>query len=889
MSEQEERAETLAKAYSPREVEDRWYAFWLEKNYFRADVEEGRPEYCITIPPPNVTGSLHLGHALCYTLQDILTRWKRMQGFNTLCLPGTDHAGIATHNVVEKLLAKEGLTRYDLGREKFVERVWQWKEASGNTILQQFRRMGYSFDWSRERFTLDAGYVDAVLETFVRWYEAGFIYEGVRVINWCPRCQTVISDIEVEFNDHQGHLYYLRYPLAGGDGFVVVATTRPETMLGDTAVAVHPEDERYAGVVGKTVMLPLMNRPIPVIGDPLAADPRFGTGAVKITPAHDVNDFETGLRNNLPSFTVIGPEGAMTEEAGKYAGLDRYEARKRVLEDLKARNLLEQVEDYTINLGSCERCHTVIEPLLSKQWFVRMNDIARPAIEVVKEGKIRFVPERYARIYLDWMENIRDWPISRQIWWGHRLPVYHCEDCEDITVAKTRPEKCAHCGSRRLRQDEDVLDTWFSSALWPFATLGWPEETKEPGYFYPTDVLVTAREILYLWVARMIMAGLYFRQEIPFRDVYIYATVLNKEGRRMSKSLGTGVDPIGLIEQYGADATRFGLIVQAAKGQDMRFSDERIEMSRNFCNKIWNAARFVLMNLADADPEAITAAPPESLPLELSDRWILSRLERAVGIVNASLEDYSFDEAARAIYEFIWNEYCDWYIELAKPRLNGPSRQTAQALLSQVMETALRLLHPFAPFITEEIWQKFPHRGESVMVAPFPAAEGRRWDEAAEKAMTLIQETTVTIRNLRAERKLSPGAGVEIALEPDHLAALGETGQRYVSALARAALSSTDGLNAKRLNTALTGAVNDYRVYCPASEEDIKREIDRLTAEMTSIEKDMARASGKLSNEQFVSRAPAGVVERERAIHAGLSVRLEQVRARIGTLKEASA
>jgi len=567
--------------------------------------------------------------------------------------------------------------------------------------------------------------------------------------------------------------------------------------------------------------------------------------------------------------------------------MDRYAARKRIIGDLESLHRVEKIEEYTINLGSCERCHTVIEPLLSKQWFVRMKEIARPAIDVVKEGKIRFVPERYTRIYLDWMENIRDWPISRQIWWGHRMPVYRCEDCAGVTVAKSRPDQCSHCNSAKLHQVEDVLDTWFSSALWPFATLGWPHETEDLRYFYPTAVLVTAREILYLWVARMIMTGLYFMKEIPFRDVYIYATVLNKEGRRMSKSLGTGVDPIELIEKYGTDATRFGLIIQAAKGQDMRFSDERIEMSRNFCNKIWNAARFVLMNLSDIAPEEILSGSLETSSLELSDRWILSRLQRAIRIANGSLEDYAFDDAARTIYEFIWNEYCDWYIELAKPRLNGPSRRTVQVLLARVLETSLRLLHPFAPFITEEIWQKLPHEGESIMIAPFPAAEDRPLNRDAEREMALIQETTVTIRNLRAERKLTPGSNVEVALEPEHLESLGEVGSAYVSTLARAVLKSTQSYSDVTLTTALTGAVGTYRVYCPASHEDLEREMARLTAEQATLEKDLARVNGKLSNEQFVTRAPAEVVERERAIRADILTRLEQVQARLQTLRSA--
>jgi len=591
----------LPTTYDPKNVESKWYQTWVERDYFHASTDSDKPTYSITIPPPNVTGSLHIGHALCYSIQDVLTRWKRMQGFNTLCLPGTDHAGIATQNKVEQQLADQGLTRHDLGREEFVKRVWDWKEEYGGQILRQFKTMGFSFDWERERFTMDEGYTEAVLETFVRLFNKGYIYRGARVINWCPRCHTAISDIEVEYEEQHSHLWHIRYPLADDSGYVVVATTRPETMLGDTAVAVNPSDERYLGVMGKLVKLPLTDRVIPVIEDE-HVDHEFGTGAVKVTPAHDPNDFEIGLRHNLPQMIVIAPDGSMTSEAGeRYAGLNRYDARKKVVADLEKMGLLQRIDDYTHSVGTCARCDTTIEPLLSEQWFCKMKELAQPAIDVVKEGRIKFFPDRYVRIYVDWMESVRDWCISRQLWWGHRIPVWKCGACGEYTAAKGTVEACGKCGSADVAQEEDVLDTWFSSALWPFATLGWPRETPELDKFYPTDVLVTARDIIYLWVARMIFSGLEYLDEIPFKDVYIYATVMNEEGKRMSKSLGTGVDPLESIATYGADALRFALIQQTGKNQDIRFSDKRVEQARNFANKIWNASRFVMMNLEGSD------------------------------------------------------------------------------------------------------------------------------------------------------------------------------------------------------------------------------------------------------------------------------------------------
>jgi valyl-tRNA synthetase len=866
---------SLPTVYDPSGVEGKWYAFWLEKDYFHAEVEEGRPRYCITIPPPNVTGSLHIGHALCYSIQDVLTRWKRMQGFNTLCLPGMDHAGIATQNKVEQELAKEGLTRHDLGREKFLERVWAWKEKYGGEIMHQFRTMGFSFDWQRERFTMDESYVDAVQEAFVRLFNKGYIYRGTRVINWCPRCHTAISDIEVEYVEQHSHLWHIRYPLEDGSGYVVVATTRPETMLGDTAVAVNPEDDRYLGFVGMNVRLPLVGRIIPIVADEYV-DMEFGTGAVKVTPAHDPNDFEIGLRHNLPQVVVIGPDALMTQEAGpKYEGLDRFKARQKVVEDLEAQGLLEKVEDYTHSVGTCERCHTVIEPLLSEQWFCRMKELAQPAIEVVRNGKIRFIPERYKRIYLDWMENIRDWCISRQLWWGHRIPVWKCDDCGEYTAAKTEVEACSKCGSSRVTQDPDVLDTWFSSALWPFATLGWPTDTPELHYFYPTDVLVTAREIIYLWVARMIFTSLEYLQEIPFYDVYIYATVLNEEGKRMSKSLGTGVDPLDLIERFGADALRFSLIQQTGMNQDIRFSDKRVEDARRFCNKIWNASRFVIMNLEGFDPSVFQRDNKGEVEPSLEDRWILSRMNRVIKAVNDGFATYNMDDAARSLYEFIWSEYCDWYVELAKPRLQGNDKERAhvQSILWRVLDTTLRLLHPIMPFITEEIWQALPHDGESIMIAKFPEFDPGLIDEEAEIRMQRLIEGARVQRELKAQEQI-PLRQRAAVLFVNEDGMLSDYDKSFLEKTAGTSITVTnetpkDVRNYRVGPSPLLGGT--FYMEVPKMEEaKIEAELKKIAADLESIERDLARSRGKLANEQFVSRAPAAVVEKERRIVAEL-------------------
>ncbi|CUU11374.1 MAG: valine--tRNA ligase [Armatimonadetes bacterium] len=906
----------LPKTYDPHQVEPQRYAWWMERGDFYATIaDDGRPRYCITIPPPNITGSLHMGHALNNSIHDVLLRWKRMQGYNVLCVPGTDHAGIATQNVVERELRKEGLTRHQLGREKFLERVWQWREQYGNTILMQFRRLGCSYDWRYTRFTLDPEYVDAVLEVFVRWWQDGHLYIGERVINWCPRCMTALSDIELEQADEPGKLYHLRYPFEDGSGYVVVATTRPETMLGDVAVAVNPSDARYTQLIGKNLILPLVGRRIPLIADPYP-DPEFGTGAVKVTPAHDPNDFEIGQRHNLPRPLIMNLDGTINTERLReelnahdnpylqaYHGKDRYEVRKLIVADLEAGGYLEKVEDYTVPLARCERCHTVIEPLLSEQWFCRMTEIAKPAIEVVKQGKIRFIPERYTEMYLNWMENIRDWCISRQLWWGHQIPAWYCVDCnpenfertekgeyrllkrENPIVQKTAPDKCPRCGSMLLVRDPDVLDTWFSSAIWPHTVLGWPRDTEELRLFYPTDVLITAQEILYLWVARMIMTGLYFKGDIPFREVYIHATVLNKEGKRMSKSLGTGIDPLEMIEKYGTDALRWSLLQQAGMQQSIRFYEERVVNARNFANKVWNATRFVLLNLEDADLGALRAMGPQ--PADTLDRWILSRLQRTIQAVHEALGAYCFDDGANALYEFIWSEVCDWYIEAVKPRLQEPLRRTqTQAMLVYLFDQLLRLLHPYMPHITEELWQAIgaTEIEPALIRARFPQANPAWIDEAAEAEVAQVFEVIRAIRNLRAEVKITPG----VAIPKAWVNPLDEESRRRFEAH-RATIAHLAwcqhiafGVPDER---ALMNPATGAEVFLPiAGLVDIERERERLQKELQKVEQEIKQVQARLRNPQFLERAKPEVVqearEQERELlerHRRLQQRIEQL------------
>jgi len=877
----------LPKAYEPHSVEQKWYPLWNTRGYFKPSGEG--PKYCITIPPPNVTGSLHIGHALCYTIQDVLIRWKRMQGYNTLCVPGTDHAGIATQNVLEKQLKKEGLTRHDLGREKFIERTWQWVHEYGGVILSQLQRLGCSFDWDRTRFTMDEGYIDAVMDCFVEWWEAGLIYRGKRVINWCPRCQTAISDIEVKHEDRAGKLYHIRYPFKDGSGHVVVATTRPETMLGDTAVAANPSDDRYAKLFGRILILPLVGREIPLIADDYARS-EFGSGAVKVTPAHDLNDFEAGMRHNLAKIIVIDEQGRMTKEAGpKYAGLDRYEARERVLDDLAAQGLVEKIEDYVVPEATCDRCHTVIEPLLSEQWFVRMKELAQPAIDVVKEGRVKFVPERYERTYLDWMENIRDWTISRQLWWGHRIPVWTTEDGEYI-VARSEKEALEKANGKAITQDEDVLDTWFSSGLWPQAVLGWPKQTDDLATYYPTSVLTTARDIIYLWVSRMIMSGLYFMREIPFDDVYIYATVLDEQGRRQSKSLGTGVDPLDVIKIYGADALRFALLVRAARGQDIRFAkiekerQPQVEEARNFANKIWNASRFVLMNLGEAMDIEPRWVPSEAL----ADRWILAELNSTIEQVTSAFEEYRLNEVAQTLYHFFWDFFCDWYIELSKSQVasreDTAEARAARSRIVYVLETSLRLLHPLMPHITEEIWQRLPrlpHGGDSIMLAPWPSTDETREDERAREQMETLIALITKVRNIRSEWNVPPQSRLElhVATRDTNVRLLVSDNIEHIKRLARIAdvtISETLPL----LHSAARGIVAGVEIAVPLEGSiDLEKERERIAKELSRKENEARALAARLDNISFVEKAPHDVVQETRERHEELIGEIDKLKA----------
>lgn len=855
----------IPTTYDPGQVEGKWYKYWEENKFFHAGVDKDKQPFTIVMPPPNVTGALHMGHAMDNTLQDILIRWRRMQGYNALWVPGTDHAGIATQAKVEEQIALEGTSKYRLGRKKFLERVWAWKHQYGNRITTQLRSLGTSCDWDRERFTMDEGCSRAVRDIFVDWYKQGLIYRDNYIINWCPGCQTTISDIEVEHEDTEGKFYHIRYPAKDGSAGVVVATTRPETMLGDVAVAVHPEDERYTGLIGKTLLLPIVGKEIPVIADAYV-DREFGSGVVKITPSHDPNDFEIGQRHNLPQVTVMNKDATMNDAAGKYAGMDRYSCRKAVVEDLRAQGLLVNIEDHSHSVGHCYRCDSVIEPMLSKQWFVKMQPLAEQAIEVVKDGRLRFVPERFTKIYLNWMENIRDWCISRQLWWGHRIPVWYCQDCEELICSKEEPKACPKCGSSKLEQDPDVLDTWFSSGLWPFSTLGWPEQTPELEHFYPTSVLVTGRDIIFFWVARMIVSGLSAMGEIPFRDVFIHGLVLDSQGRKMSKSLGNGVDPLEVIEQYGADTLRFMLITGNTPGNDLRFHFERLDSTRNFANKIWNASRFVLMNLQDFDPQGVT---PE---YTLADKWILSRFNATAAEVTRNMERYDLGEAGRVLYEFIWNEFCDWYIELAKPRLYGretpESKATAQYTLWYVLENTMRLLHPFMPFLTEEIWQCLPHEGQTIMLSAWPQAGSALDNQQAESEMALIMEVIKAVRNIRSEMNVVPGRQVELIMaanSEENLAIL-EKGQAYIKHLANVGEFTLVPSLAQKPDQAVTAMVKGVEIFLPlAGLIDLEKEKERLVKEIAKLDQELARVNGKLNNQGFINKAPEDVIAKEKA------------------------
>ena len=862
MAEQEK---NMPKVYDPKTFEKKWYAYWEENRLFHAEAEPEKTPYSIVIPPPNVTGQLHMGHAMDNTLQDILIRWRRMQGYNTLWMPGCDHAGIATQAKVEESLREEGLSRYDLGREKFLERVWAWKEKFGHRIMSQLRSLGSSCDWERERFTMDEGCSRAVREVFVSLYEEGLIYQGTRITNWCPRCHTALSDIEVEHETEGGKLWHLRYKFADGEDYVEIATTRPETMFGDTGVAVHPDDERYRGMVGRMLILPIVNRQIPLFADEYV-DPSFGTGAVKVTPAHDPNDFDMGERHGLAQVKVIENDGTMGDGAGRYAGMDRYACRKALVEELAALGVLVRTEEHEHAVGHCSRCHTTVEPLVSKQWFVKMASLAQPAIEAVRDGRIRFVPERFTKIYENWLDNIRDWCISRQLWWGHRIPAWYCDDCGKVSVSRTDLTTCPACGGSHLHQDEDVLDTWFSSALWPFETMGWPEKTPELRQFYPTNTLVTGYDIIFFWVARMVMMGLKFGGDIPFRHVFIHGLVRDGQGRKMSKSLGNGIDPVEVIEKYGADTLRFMLVTGNTPGNDMRFYWERVEAARNFANKLWNASRFMLMNLEGFDGQFV----PEAADYTLADRWILSRYARTSAAVTENLEKFELGEAARGLYEFIWGELCDWYIELVKARLyeeDGRSRRTAQYVLGYVLERTLRLLHPFMPFITEEIWQHIPHEGKSIMTAPWPKGEESWLREEDEAAMAAIMEVIKAIRNMRAEVNAAPGKKSEAIL---HVADAAQqrifaANDGYLRALAEAEPMTILSAAAEKPENAMTAVAGGVEIYLPLKGLiDVEKETARLAKERDGLVNEIARTEGKLANEKFVAKAPAEVVAKER-------------------------
>jgi len=856
------------KSYDPHRVEGKWYQYWTEHNYFRADEDSERKSYSIVIPPPNVTGVLHIGHALNNTLQDILIRFKRMEGYNVLWMPGTDHAGIATQNVVEKQLLEEGLDRHRLGREKFIERVWRWKQQSGGTIISQLKKLGASCDWSRERFTMDEGLSEAVKEVFIRLYQEGLIYRSHYIINWCPRCQTALSDLEVEYHEILGKLYHVRYFFKEGDRFVVLATTRPETVMGDTAVAVNPEDSRYQDVVGKIVILPVVGREIPIIADPYV-DIEFGTGALKITPAHDFNDFDIGLSHGLKQVKVIDEEGRMNENAGPYQGMDRFECRKRIVEDFERGGVLIKTEDYHHKVGHCYRCKTIVEPNLSLQWFVKTKPLAQRAMEAVREGHTRIVPDVWEKTYFEWMENIRDWCISRQIWWGHRIPAWYCQACGAVIVAKDPPTSCPQCGSDRLKPETDVLDTWFSSALWPFSTMGWPRETKELKRFYPTSVLVTGFDILFFWVARMMMMGLKFMGDIPFRDVYIHGLVRDERGEKYSKTRGNVVDPLDLIDRFGADALRFTLAALTMPGSDLKLSEARTEGYRHFANKIWNASRFAVMNLDVSEdiPGEIYDRSSYSLP----DQWIRGRLNRTIREVKRSLEDYRFNEATHTIYQFIWHEFCDWYLELIKPYLyqekDAKRKRTTQQTLLEVLDATLRLLHPFMPFITEEIWQQLPLKREkdSIMVADFPTTDQRFDNDQVADEMGLVIEIIAALRNIRGEMNVPPGVQMDAILRPkeEEVENRLKRNQMFIQNLAK--VKSLRILRElARPAVSAFAQVQDVEIFVPMDRSRMDEEVRRLEKEILKIGKDIAFVNRKLSNEQFLSKAPTGVVEEEK-------------------------
>ena len=871
-------AKELDKQYSPQNVEDRTYKFWCDHKYFHAEVNPDKKPYTIVIPPPNITGQLHMGHALDETLQDILIRWRRMEGYETLWLPGTDHASIATEAKIVEAMRKEGITKEEIGREKFLERAWEWKAQYGGRIVDQLKKLGSSCDWDRERFTLDEGCSKAVREVFCKLYDKGLIYRGERIINWCPHCLTSISDAEVEYEDQAGHFWHLRYPFKDGSGYLELATTRPETLLGDTAVAVNPNDERYKDMVGKTLILPIVHREIPVIADDYV-DIEFGTGVVKITPAHDPNDFEVGLRHNLEVINVLTPDAKIVDDYPKYAGMDRYEARKAIVEDLQAEGALVEIEDYSHNVGTCYRCGTTVEPRVSKQWFVKMEPLAKPAVEVVRNGEVKFVPERFDKTYFHWMENIKDWCISRQLWWGHRIPAYYCDDCGEVMVSAQEVHTCSKCGSNHVHQDPDTLDTWFSSALWPFSTLGYPDDTKELEYFYPTDTLVTGYDIIFFWVARMIFSGVEHMGQVPFHTVLIHGLVRDAQGRKMSKSLGNGIDPLLVIDQYGADALRFTLATGNAPGNDMRFSDEKVKASRNFANKLWNAARFVLMYLGN---DYSYPGLPKDLAIE--DKWILSKVNTLAKEVTDNLERFELGIAVAKLYDFIWDVFCDWYIEIAKIRLqSGAGADTAKAVLVYVLTDILKLLHPFMPFITEEIYQAIPHDTESIMISKWPEYDPTLSFADEEAQMEKIMDAIRAIRNRRAEMNIPPSKKSKVYVETA-FADVFAVGSEFIKRLAYASdVEIADAFG--DLGNTVTIVTNDAKIYIPLGDlVDFEAEAKRLQKELAAAEEKLAFINKKLDNPGFVNKAPEKVVQQNRDEAAKLTEKIANLRSSLENL-----
>ena len=882
-------SKNLEKTYNPKEIEDKLYQKWCENKYFHAEVDRSKKPFTIVMPPPNITGKLHMGHALDNTMQDILIRYKRMQGYNALWIPGTDHAAISTEVKVTNQLKDEGIDKKELGREKFLERTWQWKEEYGGTITSQLKKMGVSCDWDRERFTMDEGCSKAVEEVFINLYNKGYIYKGSRIINWCPVCKTSLSDAEVEHEEQDGFFWHIKYPIVGTDRFLEIATTRPETLLGDTAIAVHPDDERYKDIVGKMCKLPLTDREIPIVAD-YYVDKEFGTGAVKITPAHDPNDFEVGKRHNLPELNIMNDDATINEKyGGKYAGMDRYEARKAMVEDLKEQGYLVKVVPHSHNVGTHDRCHTTVEPMIKQQWFVKMEELAKPAIEAIKNGELKFVPERFDKIYLHWLENIRDWCISRQIWWGHRIPAYYCQDCGEVVVASEAPEKCPHCGCTHFKQDEDTLDTWFSSALWPFSTLGWPEETEDFKYFYPTDVLVTGYDIIFFWVIRMIFSGYEQMGKAPFHTVLFHGLVRDSQGRKMSKSLGNGIDPLEVIDKYGADALRLTLITGNAPGNDMRFYWERVEASRNFANKVWNASRFIMMN----DPDnKIKATDEKPANLTAADKWILSKMNSLIKEVTDNMEKYDLGIAVAKLNDFIWEEFCDWYIEMVKPRLYNDEDTTKTAAiwtLKKVLIDALKLLHPYMPFITEEIFCNIQDEEESIMISSWPVYTEDNNYSQDENAIETIKTAVRNIRNLRAEMNVAPSrkAKVFVVSENEAIRNIFENGKVFFATLGYASEVAVQADKAGIPDDAVSTVIPNAVIYIPFAElVDIDKEIERLKKEEDKLHKEISRCNGMLNNEKFTSKAPQAKIDEEKAKLEKYSNMLAQVEERLATLSK---